>query len=340
MAPTKLPLLVVFGATGSQGRSVITALQTSNNAAYRLRGLTSNQSSDAAKELSKSGVEVVEVDIGSEASIYRAVEGAEVVFANTVFPPDIFASHGAAAAEEAESKTALRIARAVAQIKTLKHLVWSTLPDAKKKTAGKLHIPHFQSKVAAVEFIRSQPELIKKTTMLSVGMYGSNLKNPGYVPVYDASIKRYVVKLPLRADVSFSSIGDERKNIGVIVCAILRSGEKTYDKWVVGEAHKTTMNKDVDALDKVVKEQLGIDKRVIFVETSLKDYEVVSGIFVTEKGPMFQYYELQDDAFVDFGQDGKTLYPHELGVTHAELATVEDCLRSFDWQQILQGQRQ
>lgn len=187
MAPTELPLLVVFGATGSQGRSVITALQTSNNAAYRLRGLTSNQSSDAAKELSKSGVEVVEVDIGSEASIHRAVEGAEVVFANTVFPPDIFASHGAAAAEEAESKTALRIARAVAQIKTLKHLVWSTLPDAKKKTAGKLHIPHFQSKVAAVEFIRSQPELVKKTTMLSVGMYGSNLKNPGYVPVYDVS---------------------------------------------------------------------------------------------------------------------------------------------------------
>lgn len=187
MAPPRMPVLVVFGATGSQGRSVISALQASHSPEYHIRGLTSNKSSGAAKELSRIGVEVVEVNIESEASIDSALQGADAVFANTAFPPDIFVSQGAVAAEEVESKTAVRIARAIARITTLKHLVWSTLPDGSKKTDGKLHIHHFQSKVAAVEFIRSEPELAEKTTMLSVGMYGSNLRDPGYVPIYDVS---------------------------------------------------------------------------------------------------------------------------------------------------------
>lgn len=182
-----MPVLAVFGATGSQGRSVVSALQSSHDHAYHIRGLTSNKSSDAARELSRTGVEMVEVDIESEASIRAALEGAEAVFANTAFPPDVFVSQGAAAAEEAESKTAVRMAHALAHVKTLKHLVWSTLPDGWKRTDGKLHIHHFQSKVAAARFIRNEPELAKKTTMLAVGMYGSNLKNPGYVPIYDVS---------------------------------------------------------------------------------------------------------------------------------------------------------
>jgi uncharacterized protein YbjT (DUF2867 family) len=87
-----MPVLVVFGATGAQGRSVISALQASHSPAYHIRGLTSNKSSDAARELSNTCVEVVEVDTESEASIHGAVEGAEAVFANTAFPPDVFLS--------------------------------------------------------------------------------------------------------------------------------------------------------------------------------------------------------------------------------------------------------
>lgn len=182
-----MPTLAVFGATGTQGRSVISALQASKSPEYHIRGLTSHKSSDVARELSSSGVEVVEVDMESEASILAAVAGAEAVFVNTAFPPHIFFSQGAAAAEELESRTAARIAHVLARVTSLKHLVWSTLPDANKKTGGQLNIHHFQSKVAAVKFIRSEPELARKTTMLSVGMYGSNLKNPGYVPTYDVS---------------------------------------------------------------------------------------------------------------------------------------------------------
>lgn len=97
------------------------------------------------------------------------------------------------------------------------------------------------------------------------------------------------------------------------------------------------MSQDVEALDRVVKEQLGNETRVAYEHISLQENEATWGPVATQKAAMFQYYELQDDAFVDAGQEGKTLYPHDLGVTVDELATVEDCLRSFDWQNILCG---
>lgn len=146
-----------------------------------------------------------------------------------------------------------------------------------------------------------------------------------------------MVKLPLRPDASFSSIGDERKNIGVIVRAILHSGERSYEKWVIGEAHRTTMSQDVEALGRVVKEQLGSETQVAYADTSSQEYEAIWGPVGTEKATMLQYYGLQDDAFVDAGQKGKALYPQDLGVTSDELATVEDCLGSFDWRKILHG---
>lgn len=98
------------------------------------------------------------------------------------------------------------------------------------------------------------------------------------------------------------------------------------------------MSQDVEALDRVVKEQLGNETQVAYEDISLQEYEAIWGPTATEKVPMFRYYELREDAFVDAGQEGQALYPHDLGVAIDELATVEDCLRSFDWKKILHGQ--
>lgn len=97
------------------------------------------------------------------------------------------------------------------------------------------------------------------------------------------------------------------------------------------------MSQDVETLNRVVKEQLGNETQVAYANISLQENEAIWGAVATQKAAMFQYYELQDDAFVDAGQEGKTLYPRDLGVNDDELATVEDCLRSFNWQNILHG---
>lgn len=150
-------------------------------------------------------------------------------------------------------------------------------------------------------------------------------------------MKRFVVKLPIGSDTPFPSIGDERKNVGVIVEAILRSGEKSYDKWVIGEAHKTTMGQDVEALNRVIKKQLGHETQTMFAETSPEEFETTWGPLATTIVPMFQFFGSENAGFADSGYEGKTLYPCDLGVTSNELATVEDCLGSFDWKKILVG---
>ena len=69
---------------------------------------------------------------------------------------------------------------------------------------------------------------------------------------------------------------------------------------------------------------------MLYAAICLQEYESIWGLLATQIFPMFEYLEWEDNEFVDAGQDGKTLYLSDLGVTRDELATVEDCLRSFD----------
>jgi len=78
------PLVVVVGATGTQGGSVINALAESDKP-YRLRGLTRDTSKPAARKLIDQGVEVVGVSISVDNAekVHKAFEGANIVFVST-----------------------------------------------------------------------------------------------------------------------------------------------------------------------------------------------------------------------------------------------------------------
>ena len=71
-------LIVVVGATGGQGGSVITSFLKDGN--WRIRGLTRNPESEKAKALSAKGVEMVKGDLGDLASLGTAFSGANVIF--------------------------------------------------------------------------------------------------------------------------------------------------------------------------------------------------------------------------------------------------------------------
>jgi uncharacterized protein YbjT (DUF2867 family) len=75
------PLIVVGGATGNQGGSVIRFLIESPKA-YRIRGLTRDATKPNAKKLADQGVEVVSVNLTPEnkAKIVEAYSGADVIF--------------------------------------------------------------------------------------------------------------------------------------------------------------------------------------------------------------------------------------------------------------------
>jgi uncharacterized protein YbjT (DUF2867 family) len=79
-------LLVVFGATGNQGRSVIDTVLNDPTLSkqYRIRGITRNASQPAAKSLTEAGnVEIVEADADNPPTLKAALAGAHVVYSVT-----------------------------------------------------------------------------------------------------------------------------------------------------------------------------------------------------------------------------------------------------------------
>lgn len=84
-----------------------------------------------------------------------------------------------------ETQQGKNIFDAAAQTEGLQRLVFSSLSDAIKWSRGKYtHVYHFQSKVNATEYGRlTYPELWKKTSIIQVGYYLSNvLKSPFLMP--------------------------------------------------------------------------------------------------------------------------------------------------------------
>ena len=78
-------LLVVIGATGKQGGSVISAVlaDPKAKAAFTIRGVSRSVDGKAAQALKAQGVEVVAGDLNDKASLVAAFKGAYAVYAVT-----------------------------------------------------------------------------------------------------------------------------------------------------------------------------------------------------------------------------------------------------------------
>ena len=80
-------LLVIVGATGKQGGSVIKCILSDPEAAkrFKLRGVTRDTFKPASKNLIEQGVEMVSADLDDKPSLVQAFEGAYGVYAVTDF---------------------------------------------------------------------------------------------------------------------------------------------------------------------------------------------------------------------------------------------------------------
>ena len=74
------------------------------------------------------------------------------------------------------------VVHAAEKTSTLKHFIWSTLPDSKKHSKGKYLVPHFDAKANIDEYIKSKPALYGKTTFLRITWYGQNYQFPMFTP--------------------------------------------------------------------------------------------------------------------------------------------------------------
>lgn len=76
-------LITVYGATGSQGGSVIASLLQNKTSGFSLRGTTRNPESTKAADLKSKGVEVVQADGFVKTQVVEAFKGSWAVFINT-----------------------------------------------------------------------------------------------------------------------------------------------------------------------------------------------------------------------------------------------------------------
>lgn len=197
------PIFTIIGATGIQGGSVFEAALESG--LYKIRAITRNPYSEAGKALTARGVEVVAADLNDEASLVKAfqvsiiypsplspppvpakrnlhIQGSTAIFALTNFY-ETFATGGPQVALAAEITQGTNLARAASKTASLKHYIWSTLPDGE----GAHVVPHFKSKIAVDAVIKEDKNLFAKTTFLLVGFYTSNYLYPFFTPNYIVS---------------------------------------------------------------------------------------------------------------------------------------------------------
>src|SRR5277367_110329 len=78
-------LLVVFGATGQQGGSVVNSVINDPELSkqYKVRGVTRDPSLPAAQALQNKGIEIVTGDVGDQESLKQVMQGAHTVFGLT-----------------------------------------------------------------------------------------------------------------------------------------------------------------------------------------------------------------------------------------------------------------
>lgn len=233
---TSKKTLVVLGATGNQGGSVVRTFlnDPSLTSEWHVRGITRNTSSAAATELVNLGAEMVSGSLDSVTDLRAAFKDATAIFAVTDFwsviqDPAVAQKaqekgvHPAVAAQETEEQWGCNLAAAAADIPTLERFVFSNLPGVNELSHGKLkHVHHYDGKWNIVKHIEQiYPALWSKTSQILVGHYNSNILPGSYfVPRWNPETKRAEFDGPTSGDVPVPFI-DAPKSTGPFVRALI-----------------------------------------------------------------------------------------------------------------------
>lgn len=158
--------LVIFGATGLQGGSVVNHVLASPELSrqYVIRAVTRDPESDKAKQLKAKGIDVSQGDVSDRSSLERVLTGAHTVFLMTTptFGPD---------ARQIEFDAAKRVAD-ISVEKGAQFLIFSTLPSVSKTSGGKYtRLVMFDAKAEAEDYIRGLPI---KSAFLSMSSFMEN----------------------------------------------------------------------------------------------------------------------------------------------------------------------
>ncbi|XP_033643228.1 nmrA-like family domain-containing protein 1 [Asterias rubens] len=140
-------VVIVFGATGRQGGSVVRALLEEPEK-FHVRAVTRNPTSPKAQALQAAGCELVQAELAQTESLIPILQGADCCFLVTV-PPQQFAKD----ADKIEYQYGMNFANACMAV-GLHHLVFTTLPHCEEVTG--CPVPWSDSKAKVTNYFKEK----------------------------------------------------------------------------------------------------------------------------------------------------------------------------------------
>jgi len=269
--------IVVVGATGAQGGGLVRAILNDPDHEFTVRAITTDKSSDKAKELIKLGAEVVEANLDNPDSINKAFQGAYGAYCVTFFwnhfSPEKEMEHARTMAE------ASRNAR-------IKHVIWSTLEDTRKwiplnddrmpTLKEKYKVPHFDAKGESNHFF-TDPGL--PVTLLNTSFYWDNFIYFGLGPKKGPDGKLALI-IPM-SDKKLPGIA--ASDIGKCALGIFKAGDKYIGKTVGIAGEHLTGTQMAETFSRV------LGKEVIYNPVSPEVYRSFGFPGADDMGNMFQF---------------------------------------------------
>jgi uncharacterized protein YbjT (DUF2867 family) len=217
-------IIAVVGATGAQGGGLVRAILSDPDHPFVARAITRDVNSAKARELAALGAEVVAGDVDDPESLRRAFDGAYGAYCVTFFwdhfSPEKELGHARAMAEAARDAG-------------VKHVIWSTLEDTRKRVPlsdermptlmEKYKVPHFDAKGEADQIFT---DLGVPTTFLLTSFYWDNFIGFGMGPARGTDGK-LAITLPM-GDAKLPGIAAE--DIGRSAYGIFKKGASLIGK--------------------------------------------------------------------------------------------------------------
>ena len=221
--------VLVSGATGQQGGSVVRALLADGQ---KVIGITRNVDSPNAEALKKLGVEMVSVDFTDTNRAVELMKDVDAVFAMTT-------PFEAGLDKEVEQGKSMADAAARAGVQ---HFVFNSVGDANHKTG----IPHFDSKYEVEEYLAT---LDLNYTIVGPTYFMDNLM------VFSLEgLKNGVLAMAMPSNVKLQQISVE--DIGRFVAAVIREGKSMYGKRIDIAGDEITGEEAAAVLSKAIGKEI------------------------------------------------------------------------------------
>ncbi|KAJ9107079.1 hypothetical protein QFC20_003804 [Naganishia adeliensis] len=300
------PLITVFGATGTQGGSVIDHLLSSSKP-YRIRAVTRDPSKPSGKKLEEKGCDVVKAEMGNENEVKKVLEGSEIVFGVTNFW-----EHGA----EKEISDGKILINAIKSTPSIKTFLWSGIESVSKISQGKYtHVQHFDTKAELTEIAKREglPLINVQPAMYMENFLGQMGQEDG----------TYLLALPVRPESKFHLINCRRDYGAYVVGALESEDVKPGDGEVLACAQEIT------AKDVVAQWERINNVKCTYVQAPADQFQSMVGAELTQ---MLQFF----DEFGYYG--GKDIEPSQKVLPEtAKVQTWEGFVKASDWSKVLSG---